>query len=88
MQSNLDAEEGQPLLVLGIRGERRAVDRFLTAVDSGEFNARTQRTGANLIADVRFSGVDEGGGQVGSNVPQPDSRVSNGPGVNPGPRGV
>jgi hypothetical protein len=40
---SLDAEEAEPLLVWGIRGERALVDRLLTSVESGAFTPKQVR---------------------------------------------
>ncbi len=45
----LESEEVEPLLVFGIRGERAITDRFLAAVDSGEFsNAQIRNAGFSV----------------------------------------
>lgn len=59
MQSSLDAEEGEPLLVFGIRGERAIVDRFLSAVDSGEFTRTQLRSAGFAFSDVVLWRNDE-----------------------------
>jgi hypothetical protein len=43
LQDSLDAEEAEPLLVTGIKGERALMDRFLTSVESGAFTPRQVR---------------------------------------------
>ena len=43
MRTSLDAEEREPLLVFGIRGERSLADRFLSAIDAGNFSRRQLR---------------------------------------------
>jgi hypothetical protein len=52
IQRDLDAEEDQPLLVFGLRGERALMDRFLGAVDSGEFTHRQLRSAGFGFSDV------------------------------------
>jgi hypothetical protein len=43
LQGCLDAEEAEPLLVSGIKGERALVDRLLTSVESGAFTPKQVR---------------------------------------------
>ena len=43
LQSTLDAEEAQPLLVSAIKGERALMDRFLMSVESGAFTPKQVR---------------------------------------------
>jgi ABC-type transport system involved in multi-copper enzyme maturation permease subunit len=51
MRRSLDEEEGEPLLVFGIRGERAFLDRFLCAVDAGDFTQRQLRTSGFDFSD-------------------------------------
>jgi hypothetical protein len=51
LQSSLDDEEDQPLLVYGLRGERALMDRFLSAVESGDFTREQLRSAG-------FAGTD------------------------------
>jgi hypothetical protein len=43
LQGSLDAEEAEPLLVTGIKGERALMDRFLTSVEAGAFTPKQVR---------------------------------------------
>ena len=43
LQGSLDAEEAEPLLVSGIKGERALMDRLLTSVESGAFTPKQVR---------------------------------------------
>jgi ABC-type Na+ efflux pump permease subunit len=52
LERDLEAEEVQPLLVFGLRGERALMDRFLSAVGSGEFTHRQLRNAGFAYTDV------------------------------------
>ncbi len=49
---HLEFEEAEPLLVLGIRGERALIDRFLTAVESGEFSNTQIRNAGFSVTEM------------------------------------
>jgi ABC-type transport system involved in multi-copper enzyme maturation permease subunit len=59
MQRELEAEEREPLLVFGIRGERAIVDRFLSAVDAGEFTYAQLESAGFAFSDVSLWKNDE-----------------------------
>jgi hypothetical protein len=54
LQRDFDAEEDQPLLVFGLRGERALMDRFLSAVDSGEFSRSQLRSAGFAYTEMLF----------------------------------
>ena len=54
LQTSLDDEEDQPLFEFGIRGERALMDRFLSAVDSGDFTRTQLRSAGFAYTDVLF----------------------------------
>ena len=51
LQHDLDAEEREPLLSVGIKGERALVDRFLTSIESGAFSPKQVRN-TNLFSMI------------------------------------
>ncbi len=59
MQIALDAEEREPVLAFGIRGERALLDRFLSAIDAGQFTqAQLERAGFAFSDDLVASNAE------------------------------
>ena len=52
VQGDFDVDEEKPLLVFGLRGERALMDRFLAAVDSGEFSRTQLRSAGFAYTDM------------------------------------
>ena len=52
LQNDFEKEEKEPLLLFGLRGERAIADRFLCAVDTGEFTQTQLRNAGFAYTDM------------------------------------